>query len=431
MTRSPEGARWLVVLVALILVAGPVAALGPAQGATAVLATGSPADHGVGPEADLAPWQPRAVDTIVEVANQSNTLMPPSDAEVREAYARADIDVAGATELSVERLEGRYERGSFERSWAGTSESVKRRMVETELSAVRTQVDRAEARYRSALADYQDGSISASTFLRRASLVHVRATQLSQQLDTVGEQLSRSSGPPYITAYQTPIDNVRSRLNTLRNPVADLLNRSLAGTHSPTDVYLLLGPESYVMGTAGAGEFSRVAHVAENRVAAGTDRFEETGDPIVAALNRFRALYPWADANTIQTPSINRFGNSSIYRVAVVHTLGELTTYADGKTEQVFHEVQMLRQETLPVATTLQNETAALVLRVNATGPTRPMRIELDQAGTRAPLDGVVRIDGTVVGSTGDSGTLWTVQPRGQFTVNVSVDTDSVAVTGP
>ncbi|MEF8775760.1 MAG: hypothetical protein V5A43_04555 [Haloarculaceae archaeon] len=430
MTRSPEGARWLVVLAALLVV-GPVAAFGPAHGAAAEPAAGSPADPGVGAEADLAPRALRAVDSVANATNQSNTLMPPANADLREGFTRADVDVAGATEFSAERLQGRFERGSFERAWPGRSESAQRRLVETELSVVRTRVDRLETRYQSALADYQDGRISASTFLRRVSLVQVKATQLSQQLDRVGEQLSSSTGPPYITAYQTPLDNTRSRLNPLRNPVGDVVNRSLAGTHAPTDVYLLLGPESYVMATSVDGEFSRVAHVTENRIAAGSDRFEETGDPIVAALNRFRTLYSWAFANTIQTPSINRFGNTSIYRVAVGHSLGELTTYADGRTEQVFHEIQMLRQETLPVASTVQNETAALVLTVNATGPTRPMRIELDQAGTGAPLDGVVRVDGTVVGTTGDSGTLWTVQPSGQFTVNVSVDTDSVAVTGP
>ena len=444
MTRSPPAARWLVplagglLLAAVLVVAGPVAALQSAPGAGGNLAMrdgGNLAPSVTGTQATAAaaglPGPPGAVDTVTPGTNQTNSLMPPTDAQVRETYVTADIDVAAATGSSAERLHGRFERATFRRAWTGEAESVQRRLVRSELAAVRERLDRLETRAQTALAAFQAGTVSASTFLRRAGLVHVQATQLSRRLNTVDQQLSISTRPPYITAYQTPLDNARSRVNTLRNPVGAVLNGSLSGGRDPTDVYLLLGSDAYVMGTSVAGEFSRVAQVAENRVTTGTDQFEATGDRIVAALTRFRTLYPWADANAIRTPSINRFGNTSVYRVGVVHAHGELTTYTDGRTRNVFHEVQVLRQESLPVASTVRNETDALVLTVNATGPTRPMRIELDQAGTMAPLDGVVRVDGTVVGRTGESGTFWTVQPRGQFTVNVTVDTDSVAVTGP
>ena len=415
MTRFPQAVPLLVALVAALAVALPAAAL-PAMS---------------GQQGQITPAEPAATDTVVGATNQTNYVMPPSDAPVREDFARVDIDVAGATAASAERLHGRYERSVFRRRWAGKSEAVQRRLVEQDLARLRATVDALERKEQAALTAFERRAISTGTFLRQIALVHVRAEEVSQRLDTVTRQLSISTQEPYIIEYRTPIDNIRGELLTLESPVSAVVNQSLAGKRDPATIYLLAGPNTSLMGTVSDGQFVRVVHVGANVVSNGTDQFGASGDRLGATVDRFRELYPWANANRLQFPSFNRFGNTSLHRVRVLHPQGNLQIFLDGRTTNVYHEIQVLRPEALPNRQTLTNETDALVLTVNTTTPTKTMRIEVDQAGTQAPLSGTVRIDGTVVGQTGDDGVLWTVQPRGQFTVNVTVDNQTVAVAGP
>jgi hypothetical protein len=420
MIRSPQPIQLLPILAAILLLAGPVAALGPV---------------GVGPsdggqvQLDRGSSVP-AADTVVTVANATNYLMPQDGAALREETVRADVDVAAAVGTGTEQLRGEFERGAFRRSWSGTSASVKRELVSHELGQVRAELARLQADERTLRTDFQNGSIDSATFLRRSSLINVRATELSRRLERVQQLLSLSTRAPYISDYQTPLDNIRSRITTVRNPVIDGVNHSLWGVGPGSDTYLLVGSEAYVIGTTAQGEFRRVAHADVNRME-GTDTFAADGDQIIAALNRFKTLYPWADENAIRNARVFNFGNTSIYRGRIVHPQGELTAYVDGTTRNVFREVQVIRRGAVPVENTIRSETDALILTVNTTGATGPMKVELRQAGTKAPLNGTVRLDGRVIGETGQSGTFWTVQPRGEFAVNATVDADSVEVDGP
>lgn len=365
---------------------------------------------------------------VTEVANRTNYLMPDTGT-VREEYATASVDVAGAVAIGARELHGNFERGSFRRAWSGRSEAAKRRLVRNELGEIRARVARLE-RERAALWEaFRAGEVSTATFLRRGLVIHTRASQLLQRVENVQQLLSIATEPPYIQEYLTPIDALRGRTTILMNRVSDNLRASLLGTAKPTSVYLLFAEDSLVMATAGGGQFIRLAHVSTNFVANGTDQFAPPRE--VSALTRFKQLYPWADAHAIRSARVFPFGNTTIYRGRIVHPQGELLAFMDGSSRQVFRELQLLRRTSVPVASTLTNNTADLALRVNMTGPTNPMHVEVVQSGTRAPVNGTVRIGGTVVGTTGESGSLWAVQPRGQFTVNVTVADDTVTVSGP
>lgn len=416
MPSAPPRSTTRIALLVALLAVGSVGALA---------AAGSGQSAAIGGDGTLP------ATNVSEAANRTNYLMPAGDANLREGYEHASVDVSAAVAVGAERLQGRLERGRLQRAWEGTSLAEKREVIDDELQAIRGHLDRLEERRVTLLEAYRNGSIDGRTFLRRLGNINVRAGDMERRLEAVQRLITDSISPPHISEYQTPLDNYRSTALTLQVPIAPTLLSALNGTAAPSRIYVLGGPTAFVGATASGGELTRVGYVDENRLLTGTDHFEAGGDRIISALNRFKATYPWADEHAIRNAQILHFGNTTVYRGQISHPQGQLTAYMDGRTESVYFETQRLRGETVPTTSSTRTETNSLVLTVNATAPTGPMRISLDQAGTMAPMNGTVRVGGTVVGTTDQSGTLWTVQPRGEFTVNATVDGDSVVVTGP
>ncbi len=368
-----------------------------------------------------------AVD-VTDAQNRTNFLMPDSGT-VREEYVRANVDVSGAVAVGVRELHGSFDRGTFRRDWSGSSNAVKRQLVRSELSAIDARLEGLTLDRQALWRGYRNGEVTGPTFVRRSLLIHVRAEQLLDRIESVQQLLSIASEPPYVQDYLTPILNLRGRSSTLQNQVGGSVKGAVLGGADPRTVYHLLGENSIVSAAAGDGQFMRVAHLSTNLVANGTDRFAEPRD--VSALRRFKELYPWADDNAIRSAQVLSFGNSTFYRGEIVHPQGELQAFIDGSSRDVFREIQTLRPDSVPQQASVTNNTADLALIVNTTGSTGLLHVRVEQSGTRAPLDGRVRIDGQFVGSTGQSGTLWAVQPRGRFTVNVTSGGDTITVSGP
>jgi hypothetical protein len=187
-----------------------------------------------------------------------------------------------------------------------------------------------------------------------------------------------------------------------------------------------------VLAAAEGVEFTRTATLRSARAPDRRDQFEaDEGRSAVLALQRGGELYPWAYDNAIGTPQVRGFGNTAVYLIRVDHPQGSIESYLSGGTRDVFHEIQTQRAGQVPVTDTQTTVGSSLNVTVGTTAPTGPMRVTLIQPSTGAPLDGTVSIDGEEVGRTGDDGRLYTVQPTGQFRVNASTGTSSVAVTVP
>jgi hypothetical protein len=411
MPRLPPSIPLLPLLLVVVLVVAPVGAVVPGSApAEAVTGTAS------------------GTEAVTDAGNRTNYLMPDTET-VREEYATASADVAGAVTAGAAKLHGRFERGSFRRAWTGSSELGKRRLVRTEFAEIRARLEALEADREALWRSYRTGVASTATFLRRSLVLHVRSVQLEERWSTVQNLLSIASEPPHVQDYLLPIRALESRTIILQDPVAETVEDPLFGRTDSKSLYVLFSEDSLVLAETSGGELTRLAHDSSSLVRNGTDQFAD--NRVESARARFTSLYPWADRNALGSSLVFPFGNTSIYRGEISHPQGDLTAFLDGSTRNVFREHQDLTLDSVPIEGSLSNNTAELAIRVNTTVPTGPMYVELEQSGTRAPVDGTVRIDGTVVGTTGESGSLWTVQPRDSFTVNATWGNETIAVSGP
>lgn len=380
----------------------------------------------------VAPDDARAVDAefrMTDVQNTTNYLSP--ETTERASYVRGDVDVTAAAGASAQRLRADHERRVFETRFAAAPETERVDLVRETADGVEARLARLDARHAALLAAYSNGTLSAETTMRRLVRLSVEAELTRERLEHVSERADDIDESVPVT-LETRLTDLQTDLVTLPNPVVDRVEAGVAGERDPVVVYAGGDRTGVVLGTVDDGDFVRTATVRDDYAPDQPDQFEQAEDrDVIAALQRGEQLYPWAYENDIGGPQIRGFGNTGVYLIRVNYAHGELQTYISGGTTNAFHEIQTQNPEGVPVSDTSVRTTDSLNLTVETTTGSGPMRVSLVQPSTGAPLDGAVRVDGTVVGRTGEDGTLWTVQPAGQFRVNATDGPNSVAVSGP
>ena len=395
----------LLALVALLVVAGTAGAVAPS----------APTPGGEVTQAD-----PGAVVTLGDTANQATP-----DAVTRRTYARADVDVASAVSVGAARLGGRHAELTFdERLERAEGGGTKLAVTTAALAGIERRLDRLDDRQRGLFAAYGDGAVSTRTFLRRLGAVQVAAAQERALLERVSERADRSTAFSLPVSTQTRVARLRGTLVALPNPVLDRVVAGTTGVAEPEVVYLQAARDGLVATAVDDGTYLRQATLRAERAPGEPNQFAS----ITLAYDRAGELYPWVFENSIGSPSLSGFGNSSVYLVEATHPQGDLRAYIDGATRSVFHETQANSPEAVPVTLTRSATADSLRAQVNTTHPTGPLWVTVTRNG--GAVNATVRVNGQLVGTTGEDGRLLTVQPAGTFQVEATAGTANVTVTG-
>jgi hypothetical protein len=395
-----------------------------------VVAAGLATAGTVQPAGDNAPdVGTQIAGETVTVTNTTNYLVP-SEPFSRQSYARGNVDVAGAVAFGSDRLHGEYTAIRFDRRFNDrTSAAGKLDAARAAVDTAETRLDRLDDRHAAVVAAYADGSLSRPQFLRQLGRIHVDATQTTEFLQRVRTRVKAADASLPVT-LDTRIAALRAELVALPSPVTSRLTDSLNGTAAPVTVYAAGAPEGLVLATAG-DDFERQATLRSEYVPDQPNQFAQgEEEPISLAFDRARALYPWVFDNLQSINRIGGFGNSDVYFFDLSHPHGELQSYIHGGSTNVFSEYHQQGPANSPVRLTARNETTTLTLVVNASAETGPMRVAVASGTTDVPADATVRVNGDVVGTTGDDGELWTVRPIDRLRVNATVGDQSVTVTG-
>lgn len=403
-------------LVALALVA-----------ATAVPVTGitpSP-DHSVPGETT----SPR-VDTVNETTNQ---LTIPDEERAVSSYEDTSVDVGTAVQAGSTKLHQRHETLAFDERFArADSEARRAALISDELADIQRRQAALDDRQDAAMQRLAAGEITPREFLRVRLLVHAESTELLGTLSRISAAPDTVAGYSLSSPRSTQLRNLEGELNTLSGPVGERLASPTADSGT---VYLEASSDSYMLATVGEDRYIRETRLDDERDPDGTDQFLEAAqddpstDRFNAADERAAALYEWLYER--QRPSFTYYGTSGIYQLTADHPNGQLTAYIDGATTNVFYEEQYRDLGDVGVTATETAVADSLQVTLQRSSSSGPMLVRLTDEATGAPVDGTVAIDGHRVGTTGDDGVLWTVEPSGAYTVNATVDGSGPTVTVP
>jgi hypothetical protein len=439
-----DGPRTTALAVALALLLGlsPVATLPLGAGASAA-ARPAPA-AAPSPTVALAP--PAADTAAPPVTGGRNTtayLAIEATDVATTRFETVSIDVAGATALDAAELEGRYSYFVLVESFTAAGTPAERGVaVELALARLDDRVTALERRERGALAAFNAGDMTTGTYLRELAAIDARADELSRSLTQLYEFVDSMRDPPVSPAR---IAELKTRLVGLRGPVRDRVGETMTGSAPPLRVFVETSDTAVVLATVTGSEFNRQyvreAYLPSARNPDGTDRFRtDRGYDLEAARSRASELYPWTFDNAGPTSTGLRTGEPYLYRagvysVTVDHphgtaTQGDLVTYIDGATGEVFREVQFKDLSEVPTGEPRVNRSEGLELAVNRTHAGGPISIRVRENVTGVPASATVSVDGEPVGVTGSDGRLWTIAPRESFTVTATTGDRNVTV-GP
>lgn len=363
---------------------------------------------------------------IVSAENTSNHLA--LDGQTRQGYVEVNVDVAGATAVSADALHGALATRTFEQRYASASGS------ELRIAVVRQTVDHAEATLdrlndaqRGLYRGYRNGTVSRETLVRRLARLETQAAHVRTLQNRIRGTVDQDVG----TSLPFPLDRRLSELEAdivaLPAPLCAEFTAAVTAESGPVLAYVEGSDEGLVLARTTAEDYARQATLYSAYAPAKPNQYEGA---ITEAYQRALDLYPWVSDNAINGPNLVERG-ASVYRVHADHAHGELTTYIHGGSGEVFHEIQRKELGGVPINRTVSNGTAALNLSVDLTTATGPMRVTVRESGI-GPVPATVTVNGQALGTTGGDGTLWVVQPAGEFRVNATTaGGERVSVTAP
>ena len=406
--------RFLALSVVLLLLAAAVTPISSGGAAPAVEAptdvgptTPTPASEFAG--SDGAGQTGASNVTAANGSNVSRILAVPDEAVQRTALDHATLTLGPSTRFSGNVTAVRVETAAVERYVTAPSDADERsrRIIEA-LSTVEQEVITLRGRQQAAIDAFNDGELSSEAFVVELATIAARANALEDRVEMLSARADEIDGFSLSRA-----DAVAYELRAFGGPVRERAIDAIRGEAPRTLFFVTTGPEGYELTTVADGTYVREAYRGAVREADSSASIDAAD-----AINVTRDSYPEivADSDTSATVS----GSTAIVR----QNYGDasLTAFVDAGSERVFKEYQRQPLATFVSGPSDSNVLNGLRITVNRTYPGGPMRVHVADAESGEPVNLSVTLSrgpskGVDIGRTGDDGTLWTLSPRGSFTV--------------
>ncbi|WP_338730021.1 hypothetical protein [Haladaptatus sp. DJG-WS-42] len=360
---------------------------------------------------------------VVPANNTTAYLTIADDDLERTGYGTASLDVGAALAAQNEGLHARWGALSLEERLAVASGSAEQRSIlQSELDQLTTDVAALEQRKRDALAAYNSGTLTTDELVRELAAIALVAESLEDRLDS----LETAANDVQDTQIETSLRELQVSLLELHGPIRDHSSLVVEGRATPRTVYVETSDTGVVFATIAGTEYVREVSIPTARDPAAPDQYSGDLDRVE---ERAKELHPWAvNHSRGRNYGSLEFGFVGVYPIELPHSHGTLQSYLDGGTGDVFYETQTKDLDEIPTNPPITGGEDGLTLTVETTHPSGPMNVTLVDARTGDPVDGTLTLDGEQVGTTGDDGTVWVIQPRGGGTLVASAGGDSVRV---
>lgn len=392
-------------------------------GATDLPASDPQAPAAADPDADT---QQAITASVIQLPNTTSYLEIPDERLQTRTYGQADVDVPGALAVGSEQLRVQLTVESFQQEFnASTATENRTEAVNDAVLKLEALAERAREDQRQALQSYNDGEIGTQEFVRALARADATARELLDATETVRSVGNTPLDYSIGGGFETRLTNMQPTLSILRGQLRQVFTRAITGGQRLGDpIYVETGEDDIVLATIVGNTYLRESFSGPSfdPVTRPTDRSQ--------VRNRILGLYPWGFRveNYVSSPAINTVGNTTVYVASVTHKQGRLDVRFDANTDQVFGEIQAKRLRDVPIYDRSSQTNGSVRLTVNESHETGPMEISVTDVETDDPLNGTVYVDDIPLGTTGDDGTLWVVDRRGNSEVRVETASGSVSM---
>ncbi|WP_435347997.1 DUF7096 domain-containing protein [Haloarchaeobius sp. HRN-SO-5] len=383
------------------------------------LLTASPAASVAGTGVDAPPSDPSTVEAAstqaVDAAVANNTTRRLRlDSVGRQNYSQPGMDFGSTVAMTGQRLEHgfNFEHLSVQVQQAA-SPQAQQALVDSEVDQIRRGIDDMRSRERDAILAYGNGEITDEQLARRLAMVHARAVHLDEAISRIEN------------GYGVELGTLHRRTNEYRTPIRSQVLDAIEGDREdPVMVHVAGSGQGVVLQSISESQFDSQYY----REAVRIDNFDtdpSDGFNSSSFLAFVSEQYPFIETENGGTLRPTGTGNWFYDKTS---DWGSIRVYADGSTQSVYREYQTLRMSDLPTST-VHNETGnATTVSLSETANDGPAQLVVTDALTGDPVTASVYVDGELVGRTDGAGSLWILQPAGEYEVSVRTQDGPVNV---
>ncbi|UWG51921.1 Secreted protein, component of type IV pili likesystem [Halalkaliarchaeum sp. AArc-CO] len=353
--------------------------------------------------------------------NATRVLGIPDDEVDSSEVRREHADIGPAVGFGANATGVKLGTDAMERQLEAIEETDERqRQILAEISEIEQQEITLNGRERAAVEAYGAGEIDARELVVRLARVSMEAQLLRERLAMLREQADET--PDF--SVDARANNIDFQLRTYGGPVRDHAKGILEGEHSSERVFVESGGDAVVLSMIHDGEYVREAKVPDRLDRSTTGSMDLEGAERVTF-----GSYPEIAATRQGADSI---GSDGIFIVQVPHAGGELTTFVDGGSEQVFIDHQRIPLENTTGHVPVADVQEGLNVTVDRSYPGGPVRVTVLDAETDDPVIGATvtvgdAVRSETVGTTDVDGQQWIVSPREPFLLTVLGEDTTVA----
>jgi hypothetical protein len=398
--------RSLALLAALVLT---VALVAPAGVGAAGTPAGTPTADTLQDSALLTPTASSQAETDFNRSNRTHVLVVPEGAVQRSAIDTAKLNLGPAAQFSGNISAVEVETAAvLEHVRAAETDSERSRRIIQASSTVEAEIITLRDRQQEAIEAFNDGELSPEAFVVELATIAAKADALERRMVRLTDKADDIEG----FSLSRPAE-IRYELRGFGGPVRQRAVAAIRGTDEPTHFFVTTGTDGYELSTIDDGVYLREAFRGVLRSGDSTATMGPT-----EAINVTRESYP--NVTQGQNPSASVAGTTNIVTVSAQNR--SLTAFVDSGSERVFKTYQRFDLDRYHSASVASNVINGINVTAYRTYPGGPLRINVTDAESGEPVNLAVTLsqgqaERTAVGRTGEDGTLWTVSPRGSFTV--------------
>jgi hypothetical protein len=354
---------------------------------------------------------------------QPNVLAIPSGATTRSSLELESVELGSGLAFESTTTDLRLSTGTvLERIDAVESDERRQQLLLQEVSAIEQRVISLRARQRQVIDAYAREELSPRRLLYELAEIDAEARELEDRRERIQAAVESTPG---FSISSSRFGNIELELNTLTGPVRGHAAAVLTGEADSTRFFVQTGPESVALGILRDGTYVREVYREPLR---GGDNGEFT---LADAVNVTEGAYPTIAAERLRDDTLGNPGSDST-RVTIEHRRGRLVAFVDSGSQQVFKEFQFRPLDQVTTSSPVSATRDGLELTAHRTYPGGPTRLQLNSTDDGEPVDAQITVGpaggrSSVVGRTGDDGSLWTAAPTGTYQVT-AIDGSSVVV---
>lgn len=339
---------------------------------------------------------------------------PPSGQMIDTTYPEAPSDLGLASTIGDANLRTAFEQAEFEARIARAEDADAAERITDEylanLDGELTDLHNLELTRHAA---FRTGEEDLETFVRAIVILDARAQARITTFDSL--RAMDQHVPQFLGGK---ITDLRERYEMYAGPVRELMTAEVTTQEAAPPILLETSDAGLTLATVHEGQY--------HREAVRYDHFDRTPDPEFDLAED--AIVIAAEAYPESNLESARRAAPWLYTVQLETAGGQIAAYVSSGSEEVFLERQHLWPHMMTLTDSSVHTEGGYTLTVNRTFSTGPMELIVVDEETGEPVDATISLQigerTTTLGTT-DRTSLWTVEPRPAFDIEVVVDNET------